>query len=161
MRYTLRLLTLDQLGRAATMICALELLRRDRVDLLGDWPFEIGLWVGRAATPNRMGRKGDGDDNSARAKVSRFCNDERKASPIPLETCPWCGGQFTGRSFHLLPNANEPIDLRINCANRDCAFSGGNYRQDRTAGIRSSRARCPRPRRPRGGTSGSRRRAAA
>jgi hypothetical protein len=33
MRYTLRLLTLDQLGRAATLICALELQRREREDL--------------------------------------------------------------------------------------------------------------------------------
>ncbi|PIW01221.1 MAG: helicase, partial [Deltaproteobacteria bacterium CG17_big_fil_post_rev_8_21_14_2_50_63_7] len=43
MRYTLRLLTLDQLGRAATLICALELERKTRVDELGTWPFEIGL----------------------------------------------------------------------------------------------------------------------
>ena len=55
MRYTLRLLTLDQLGRAATLICALELVRQEDVDKFGEWPFEIGLWVGRAATPNRMG----------------------------------------------------------------------------------------------------------
>ena len=32
MRYTLRLLTLDQLGRAATLICALELERLERID---------------------------------------------------------------------------------------------------------------------------------
>ena len=56
MRYTLRLLTLDQLSRAATLICALELLRQNQADRLGDWPFEIGLWVGKAATPNVMGR---------------------------------------------------------------------------------------------------------
>src|SRR5258707_13408010 len=48
MRYTLRLLTLDQLGRAATLICALEMERQQHADKLGDWPFEIGLWVGRA-----------------------------------------------------------------------------------------------------------------
>src|SRR6266481_8573168 len=41
MRYTLRLLTLDQLGRAATLICALELLREtDRDVNIGDWPLE-------------------------------------------------------------------------------------------------------------------------
>ena len=52
MRYTLRLLTLDQLGRAAGLICALELeRRRDASGRLGDWPFEIGLWVGKAGTP--------------------------------------------------------------------------------------------------------------
>src|SRR6185295_6587108 len=49
MRYTLRLLTLDQLSRAATMICAMELERRKDEAKLGKWPFEIGLWVGQAA----------------------------------------------------------------------------------------------------------------
>ena len=43
MRYTLHLLTLDQLSRAATLICALELERLQDVTKLGDWPFEIGL----------------------------------------------------------------------------------------------------------------------
>ena len=58
MRYTLRLLTLDQLGRAAALMCALELEREPDRARLGEWPFEIGLWVGSAATPNRMGRQG-------------------------------------------------------------------------------------------------------
>ena len=60
MRYTLRLLTLDQLSRAAGLVCALELEREDAPERYGTWPFEIGLWVGKAATPNVMGRKGDG-----------------------------------------------------------------------------------------------------
>src|SRR5262249_22581842 len=50
MRYTLRLLTLDQLSRAAALVCALELEREKDAAHLGDWPFEIGLWVGMAAT---------------------------------------------------------------------------------------------------------------
>lgn len=59
MRYTLRLLTLDQLSRAATLMCALEILRAEKGEaVLGAWPFEIGLWVGKAATPNRIGAKG-------------------------------------------------------------------------------------------------------
>jgi hypothetical protein len=69
MRYTLRLLTLDQLGRAAGLVCALELERLDDPDKYGHWPFEIGLWVGKAATPNIMGQKGDGRDDTARTKV--------------------------------------------------------------------------------------------
>ena len=52
MRYTLRLLTLDQLGRAATLICALELERQKDVERLGRWPFEIaGSIFGLAAYP--------------------------------------------------------------------------------------------------------------
>jgi hypothetical protein len=123
MRYTLRLLTLDQLGRAATLICALELERLKDPDTLGPWPFEIGLWVGRAATPNRMGFKGDNDPTSARSKTIAFQNDDRKPAPIPLESCPWCGEKFKPHSFQLLPNANKPDDLRVVCINRRCDFT--------------------------------------
>ncbi len=129
MRYTLRLLTLDQLGRAAALICALELLREPDVEKLGRWPFEIALWVGQAATPNVMGRKGDSKQNSARAKTISFQNDNRKPSPIPLENCPWCNTKFKSTSFRLTPNNDEPTDLRISCSNRRCEFSGANSRR--------------------------------
>ncbi len=124
MRYTLRLLTLDQLGRGAALICAMELERRNDVEKLGKWPFEIGLWVGQAATPNRMGKSGERDENSARARTRKFKQDQ-KTSPIPLEVCPWCGTKFSPNSFNLVPTEKEPLDLRITCVNRDCEFSGG------------------------------------
>ena len=63
MRYTLRLLTLDQLERAARLICALE-LERQQDKALGEWPFEIGLWVGSSATPNRMGGQGEKNNDA-------------------------------------------------------------------------------------------------
>lgn len=125
MRYTLRLLTFEQLSRAATLICALELERQNDVEKLGDWPFEIGLWVGRAATPNRMGKKGDKDQNCARSRTLRFLNDDHKPSPIPLEECPWCGTKFSRNSFKLIPNSDNPQDLRISCINRECKFGRG------------------------------------
>ncbi|QLE59270.1 DISARM system helicase DrmA [Nostoc sp. TCL26-01] len=124
MRYTLRLLTLDQLGRAATMICALELERQKNPQKLGTWPFEIGLWVGQAATPNRMGKKGDNDENSARERTRAFQNNDRHPSPIPLENCPWCGTKFNRNSFQLQPNTEQPTNLQVFCANRRCNFRG-------------------------------------
>ena len=45
-------LTLDQLGRAATLICALEGLRRRQPGELGNARFTVGLWVGASATAN-------------------------------------------------------------------------------------------------------------
>ncbi len=123
MRYTLRLLTLDQLDRAATLICALELERQQDVDKLGLWPFEIGLWVGQKATPNRMGAKGKDNQYSARRRTIAFQNDDqRRASPIPLENCPWCGTKYSRDSFQLLPDPNKPTDLRVFCISRQCAF---------------------------------------
>lgn len=123
MRYTLRLLTLDQLGRASALICALELEREKAPDRLGEWPFEIALWVGRAATPNYMGRRGETSDKSARSKTLRYARDTSREPPLPLEQCPWCGTQFNKHSFQLSPNSNEPTDLLIHCANRHCDFS--------------------------------------
>ena len=125
MRYTLRLLTLDQLGRAAAMICALELEREQAPERLGEWPFEIGLWVGRAATPNRMGRKGDkgkAGDKSAHVRTLRYARDSSREPPLPLEQCPWCGARFGRQSFRLHPNSNELTDLLVHCADRRCDF---------------------------------------
>ena len=57
------------LTRGAALICAMELERKNDVEKLGKWPFEIGLWVGQAATPNRMGKSGERDENTARART--------------------------------------------------------------------------------------------
>ncbi|MEW6321225.1 MAG: DISARM system helicase DrmA [Acidobacteriota bacterium] len=126
MRYTLRLLTLDQLSRAATLVCALELMRQEpgMADRLGTWPFEIGLWVGKAATPNRMGRHGDNDRTSALAKTRAYKNNSKKPIPIPIEVCPWCGSRLVPDSFTLYPDSITPTDLRVVCVARGCAFRG-------------------------------------
>ena len=123
MRYTLRLLTLDQLGRAAALICALELEREKAPEKLGEWPFEIALWVGRAATPNYMGSKGDRSDQTARVKTLRFKQDTSREPPLPLEQCPWCGTKFNRYSFHLEPDSDNPENLLVRCANRRCDFA--------------------------------------
>lgn len=126
MRYTLRLLTLDQLGRAAALMCALE-KERESNKTLGDWPFEIGLWVGSAATPNRMGKAGDtspGKDNTAYSKLTKYLrNPEKHPAPIPLEECPWCGNRFEPDSFQFDPPGNNPKNLHVACMNMECDFS--------------------------------------
>ena len=130
MRYTLRLLTLDQLGRAAALICALELVRLADPAKLGEWPFEIGLWVGSAATPNRMGGQGytgPGAEYTAYRKVRQFQQNTSRPAPIPLETCPWCGTKFDRNSFRLAPNQNRPENLWVICANPRCEFTGDRH----------------------------------
>lgn len=123
MRYTLRLLTLDQLGRAATLICALELERQADEAAFGKWPLEIGLWVGKAATPNIMGEANDKRDDTARIRTIRFQQDDRRyPPPIPLTDCPWCGSKFDKNSFQLIGDPKKPSDLRTSCPNRNCEF---------------------------------------
>ena len=130
MRYTLRLLTLDQLTRAAGVICALELMRGEPAwregerNMLGDWPIEIGLWVGAAATPNRLGGRGNTGPETAVGRIRRYKRDGREA-PAPIKACPWCGEPFTRDSFRCTPSDVAPQNMEIGCANSRCPFGSG------------------------------------
>lgn len=130
MRYTLRLLTLDQLGRAAGLICALELMRTDPEyqengrALLGDWPIEIGLWVGSDASPNVLGGKGNSGDGTAVKRVRNYKTGRDKRAPAPIKQCPWCATPFSPDSFHCVPNSDLPQNLELRCTNVACAFTG-------------------------------------
>lgn len=93
MRYTLRLLTLQQFQRATTLMAACEIIRRGDPVTWGDEPFRIGLWVGQSSTPNRT------EDAAAVVKTA-LNNDYQTAysgsvggsgTPYQLTTCPWCG----------------------------------------------------------------------
>lgn len=52
MRYTLRLLTLQQFERASMMIMACNDLNRQ--ENISDGEIGIGLWVGNGLTPNKL-----------------------------------------------------------------------------------------------------------
>lgn len=84
MRYTLRLLTAQQLLRAATLICALEDLRPDHQEL-GSEPFSIGIWVGSDSTPNTRA-----EARKSLGSLGRSGQD----NPFLLLRCPWCATQM-------------------------------------------------------------------
>jgi len=117
LRYTLRLLTLDQLERASALICSLELLRRDHPERLGTVRYSIGLWVGRSGTPNTMA--------DAKKQVTDYRGNtaESKGSPFPLVICPWCGADIEARGMDVLPRRSEPTHTVVICANSECEFS--------------------------------------
>jgi len=123
LRYTLRLLTLDQLGRAATLICALEKLRQQQPDRLGDVRFAIGLWVGRSATANTM--------SEVRQRIIDYKNASARnaQSPFPLTSCPWCRSELTSDSLTLEPSPNKPTGVMVGCANFKCDFARAKNRE--------------------------------
>lgn len=129
MRYTLRLLTLDQLGRTAGVICALELMRDEPRwkdghgrRMLGDWPIEVGLWIGSKASPNKLGGRGNTGDDTAVTRVRRY-RTQKKEAPAPIKACPWCATDFTPDSFRCMPHKDAPTRMQIGCVNPKCEFA--------------------------------------
>ncbi len=121
LRYTLRLLTLDQLGRAATLMCALEEMRRRDPKRLGNCRFTVGLWVGAAATANRL------------RDVHKALHDYTpglQSSPFPLTSCPWCGEPIRIHNIKLVDAGGKPSKTKytravVYCEGERCLFTEG------------------------------------
>lgn len=125
MRYTLRLLTLDQLGRAAGLVCGMELIRRAAPEKWGTRPFEIGLWVGASTTPNQIGDPKKPFEGTARYRVKEYLKGSDGARPVPVERCPWCQTELIPKSYTIVEaTRSRPAELRLDCPNYDCEFSG-------------------------------------
>ena len=111
MRYTLRLLTRQQFERAARMVCALELFRRQDPELLGRAPIDIGIWVGREISPNRYDEAKD---------IAHQIREGRRGAryQLLLERCPWCGTPFDPTHGYRATDD----EFRFQCIHRECAF---------------------------------------
>jgi hypothetical protein len=84
MRYTLRLLTAQQFQRAAALVCAAEVLRRED-QTWGTEPFRIGLWVGGAVSPNWYEEAAD------QITEVRDSPGSKRTGVLQTLVCPWCG----------------------------------------------------------------------
>lgn len=120
-RYTLRLLTSQQFQRAASLICAMEILRGEDPRVRGMTPFSIGLWVGNEATPR--------DRDAAIHSLDRLlkARHPREANEFQIAECPWCGAE-------LLPDVKDDSrrtygarrvgkDVIFQCVNSSCYFA--------------------------------------
>lgn len=124
MRYTLRLLTLQQFQRATALICSMEVLRREALasgnESLGKQPFTIGLWVGNKVTP--------GSTEESHASIEAIRNPEKfytGPSPAQLTSCPWCGSEIApGRDIEINRDAGRTF---VYCGDKKgrCDFSKG------------------------------------
>lgn len=113
MRYTLRLLTIQQFERASALITALEDIRNGETDL-GRAPITIGLWVGKDGTPRDLKAARDVLDKL------RIGVAVEKGNPVQVRACPWCGTTLTHRNYWIA--ADRPR-LVISCANKSCEFT--------------------------------------
>lgn len=123
MRYTLRLLTAQQLQRAASLLCALETLRVANREVLGRERFSSGAWLGRASTPNWR--------RDALRELRRLADGRRGATrPFLLSRCPACAaalgdvvdGRVLGYGVQSTPGGDR---MQASCPNPACAFHLG------------------------------------
>ena len=124
MRYTLRLLTLQQFQRATALICAMEVTRSEALEKgdgrLGETPFTIGLWVGNKVTP--------GTNLESRSAIEDIKNPDKfysGTSPAQLTSCPWCGSDVHEKINIEIDK--EKLQTAIYCGDKrsQCAFSKG------------------------------------
>lgn len=124
-RYTLRLLTAQQFHRAASLICAMELLRRSAglsdPRARGMAPFSIGLWVGNEVTP--------GTRQEARRALERLHKAARpeEANQFQIESCPWCNTDLlptkVSRNHDDYGFRLVGRDVVVHCTSKECPFS--------------------------------------
>ena len=121
MRYTLRLLTAQQFERAASLICACELIRVANVTQLGKERISIGLWVGNSVTP--------GSQQEAKIKLQNLLRDRQSENPFLLLKCPWCGAEMgpvkADRRTVTKGYRQESGKVSFCCEDEDCEFSHG------------------------------------
>lgn len=94
MRYTLRLLTLQQFQRAAALLCACEAIRKADTAKWGTVPFRLGLWVGSKATPNSLKQAVE-----ALRQGNMGGRPTSGGTPHQLMSCPWCGREI--KTYHV------------------------------------------------------------
>jgi hypothetical protein len=136
MRYTLRMLTLQQFQRATMLICALDVIRKDKFSIpnnfsLGNERITIGLFVGSDSLPNYW-NQGEKSMINELTKISESIQNQQSISTnLPFTTCPWCGGElFVDEKLnnispnHTPENNSYGIDdqLNIACNTEECTF---------------------------------------
>ena len=113
MRYTLRLLTLQQFERASAMICACEILRK-KYDI-GGKELGIGLWVGGQLTPNSL-KETESVLNKLKSGKSL---KGKETSPVQIHKCPWCKSDLTYENYGINSIKKR---MEIKCSNPSCDF---------------------------------------
>lgn len=112
MRYTLRLLTLQQFERATALVCACEFMRK-KYNIPGG-EISIGLWIGSGMTPNHIEKAKETLDKLKADSTAQIY----EANPMQVVKCPWCGAEIGVGGYSIINDK-----MNISCSNNPaCEF---------------------------------------
>lgn len=143
MRYTLRMLNLDQFQRANILISACEIIRSKNSKYYGNIRFSSGIWVGRSLTPNNYKDKQNDVDYGYNSNLEAYINNVETGnsskvlySPF-LFNCPCCGNRLIKektkenrligewgyfRPFKSGDGRYPSGDYLVSCTNKNCHY---------------------------------------
>lgn len=111
LRYTLRLLTMQQRDRILKLVIAMELQRAAHPEIWGTERISIGFWVGGSVTPNRFSEYNEANHWEKKTFENKVFKQILK--------CPFCAKELTHSDFTIIKKAKT---VQINCSNPNCNF---------------------------------------
>tara|TARA_B100000767_G_C19778333_1_gene544216 strand:+ start:653 stop:5827 length:5175 start_codon:yes stop_codon:yes gene_type:complete len=132
MRYTLRLLTSDQADRLVRLAGAMNHVAEQNNPKHGFHEFRIGMWIGGAASPNRLLAGQNDQDPSAEGNLRLLRNnmpEKGSGTVLQFELCPWCGDDsdagVKSPSNWKIADLNGQKSLLGTCPIETCLFHEG------------------------------------
>lgn len=129
MRYTLRMLNLQQFSRANVLITSCELIRFNNVNLYGETRISNGLWIGRSASsPNTNKDNSEKMQKYMRNYDSNYSIGSLDYTP-PVSSCPCCGNKLL-KEIQKNDSGNPESIGRWGYSQIINKFKGKPFRQD-------------------------------
>ena len=122
LKYPLRLLAVQQLERVLTVVMKANAVREQTAELGASTPFQVGFYVGKDNTPNKIDAKESLSDRGEKGKSRDLIleSDEDTLDEYYrfIDTCPNCGE----KTIHIRFN-KENWRLEHVCDNGECSIT--------------------------------------
>lgn len=123
LKYPLRLLAVQQLDRVLTIVMKANIVREASPELAQKNPFQVGFFVGKGNTPNKIDAferlSERGEKNKTKDLILESEAETLNEYYRFIDTCPFCGKKEVNLRFnrdawrleHVCDNQNCPIDV--------------------------------------------------
>lgn len=122
LKYPLRLLAVQQLDRVLTIVMKANVVRESIPELAHKTPFQVGFFVGKGNTPNKIDAyerlSERGEKNKSKDLILESDQETLNDYYRFIDTCPFCGKKKVNLRFN-----RENWKLEHICDNPDCPIN--------------------------------------